>query len=74
MNNTYDKQGRLHSFDDKPAYIGGTGTKLWYKHDKIHRGKDKPAVVKKDGEKKWFKDGIRYYPKKEFKICRYVYR
>ena len=34
---TRDDQGRLHSFDDEPAIIHLTGTKMWYNHGKLHR-------------------------------------
>lgn len=46
---TYDKYGKLHSFDDEPAviYISGDkkGTEKWYKHGQKHRDGDRPAQI-----------------------------
>lgn len=42
--NTY-LDGRLHSFDDKPAIIDERGTKFWYKNGQVHRGNDLPALI-----------------------------
>lgn len=45
---TYDENGELHSFNDEPAKIkytreGNIIAMVWYKHGKLHRNDDKPA-------------------------------
>ena len=37
MTKTYDKQGRRHSYNDKPAIEFYDGTKKWYRHGELHR-------------------------------------
>lgn len=51
--------GKLHSFNDKPAAVYEDGTQYWYKNDKRHRDGDKPAVITSDMQA-WFKDGLRH--------------
>jgi hypothetical protein len=50
--------GLLHSFDDKPAMIGSTGTKYWYYKGKQHREEGKPAVEYADGSMLYFNMGV----------------
>jgi hypothetical protein len=49
--------GKLHSIDDKPAYIRADGTQYWYQHGKLHRDNDKPAIIRADGTQRWFQHG-----------------
>ena len=64
MFKTTDKEGRLHSFNRKPAIIDEEGDKFWYKHGKLHRADDRPATIYSNGNKYWYKNGKQYHPKK----------
>lgn len=55
---TFNDDGQLHSFDDKPASVYSDGSKFWFKNGKIHRDNDKPAVITCRGIKYWYKDGF----------------
>jgi len=48
--------GKLHSYDDKPAVISPDDTQLWYKNGKRHRDNDLPAVIYADSEQWWFQN------------------
>jgi len=52
-NCTYDENGKLHSYQDKPAVTNCYNNLLWYKHGEIHRDNDLPAIVRNNGTKKW---------------------
>ena len=64
--NTY-KNGLLHSFDDRPAFVKGE-YRAWYKNGKRHRDGDLPAY--QSGEiLMWFKNGFCH---REFDLPAYV--
>ena len=50
-----DEFGMYHR-EDGPAFIGETGTWMWYKDGLVHR-LDGPATLDHNGIKRWFKDG-----------------
>lgn len=56
--NTYDTEGKLHSFDDKPAEYHVTSMSLssykkWYRHGVPYREGDKPVEISGDNTKIW---------------------
>ena len=55
--NTY-KNGVLHSYNDKPAFVD-KDVKIWYKEGKMHRDEDKPAV-ESIKTLEWYKEGKRH--------------
>lgn len=57
ISETKDAQGRLHSFNDKPARIRGGGIKEWRKHGKMHRDNDLPAWDSPTCVKDWYQNG-----------------
>jgi len=48
--------GKLHSYDDKPAIIFPDDIQIWYKNGKRHRDNDLPAVIYADSEQWWFQN------------------
>lgn len=64
-----DKQGSLHSFNDKPAVVFKDGTEIWYKHGLIHR-LNGYARIDRNGEKYYFIDGKLIDPKDFFNIAK----
>lgn len=57
LGNIYSLDGdKLHSYDDKPAFISSNGTLKWFKNDKLHR-ENLPAVIKPDGTMEWYRNG-----------------
>ena len=66
------KNGKIHSYNDAPAYIQIAGydadgniafTKFWYKKGLFHREDDKPALIFQDGRKEYRYEGKEYDPK-----------
>lgn len=55
MVQTRDTQGRLHSFDDKPAEVMDGGYQKWYKHGVMHR-EGGPAIISCEGTQYWMQD------------------
>jgi len=53
---TVNSEGKHHSFDDKPAIIYASGTKLWYQNGERHRMKG-PAIERSGGDKVWYLNG-----------------
>lgn len=49
-----NKNGRLDSENDFPAYINKFGSQFWYKNGELHREGDKPAVIFANGQKEWY--------------------
>ena len=47
---TYNKQGEVHSFNDKPAVIESNGAKWWCKNGRQHRDND---TLSFDGRLGW---------------------
>ncbi len=58
---TYNKNFRLHSENDQPAYVKGQYME-WYKDGVRHRDGDKPAIVYENGNC-YYSNGIQYIPK-----------
>jgi hypothetical protein len=59
MKETFNSEGKHHSFNNEPAIIMANGTKFWYKDGEMHRDNDEPSFI--DGTTKmWHKDGILY--------------
>jgi hypothetical protein len=65
MSSLYNVQtlynGKVHSFDDKPAYIKrfeNHECKMWYKNGSVHRDNDLPAVINFYGQKRWYQNGV----------------
>ena len=56
------KNGKLHSYDDKPSLVHQSGLKKWHCDGLMHRDGDKPAVIRPDGTKEWYKHGVKYTP------------
>jgi hypothetical protein len=46
-----------HSYNDNPAIITTSGTKIWYKNGKKHRVGN-PAVIHHFKTKEWYVDGL----------------
>ena len=60
-----EKNGKLHSYDDKPAVIYEDGTREWVKEGKTHRENGKPAIIYGGtNHKKYFEDGLEIDDKK----------
>jgi hypothetical protein len=55
-NRTY-LNGRLHSFNDRPALIDDFGNIFWYRFGLLHRGNNLPAIIWADGTREWRIDG-----------------
>ena len=55
---SYNKEGRLHSFNDQPSVIYSNDAKQWNRDGFIHRDNDKPAIIWTDGTKEWRKNGL----------------
>jgi len=51
--------GKLHSFDDAPAFVYGDGTRWWYRDGTLHRDNG-PAVVWWNGVEEWYQNGERH--------------
>lgn len=49
--------GKLHSFDDRPAMIFSSGEMHWYKHGKLHRDGGRPSVVNPSWMIAWHVNG-----------------
>lgn len=59
--------GKIHSFEDKPAYIkkyDSLECKMWYKNGLLHRDNNLPAVVDFFGENRWYINGKLNYIQK----------
>lgn len=58
---TFNSNGKLHSFHDNPSVmvINGImmGDKLWHKCGVLHRDNDKPAIILDNGDKFWYSNG-----------------
>ena len=57
LENTYDKNGKLHSYDNKPAVVSEFGYSQWYKHGKLHCENDLPAHMGRKNHKEWWYEG-----------------
>jgi hypothetical protein len=57
LQNIFNYNRRLHSFNDQPAIIWRDGSKSWYKHGKLHRDNDQPANDWSDGTQVWYQYG-----------------
>lgn len=57
IKDTFDADGKLHSFDDESAVVYNDGAEAWYKHGMRHRDNDRPAIVCSNGDLGWWKDG-----------------
>ena len=52
----YNKDGKLHNINDKPAIVSSDGTRMWYHNGEKHRDGDKPAVIYGNGDKLFYKN------------------
>lgn len=59
MMETVNKEGLLHSYDDKPASYNVLGDKFWYKDGLLHRLTG-PAVIYSNGLSEYWINGRRY--------------
>jgi hypothetical protein len=51
--------GKLHSYNDKPAIIYPNVYRAWYKEGRKHR-EDGPAIIYSDGDQYWLKEGKKH--------------
>lgn len=66
------RNNKLHSFNDKPAFIFANGDAYWYKRSRLHRDYDRPAVIYRDGRREWYADGRKTGPRRSYS-CWYPY-
>jgi len=56
-----DNEFITHSFDDEPAIIFNSGTKIWFKDGIWHRDNNLPSIIQTDGSKIFYKNGQQYW-------------
>lgn len=55
----YQRDGKLHSEEGKPAVVYADGTQWWYQNGLVHR-EDGPAVTFPDGTEEWWQNNKRH--------------